>query len=101
MAEATTNGQPVRKLTTISNSGANAVAAENIADYRVAVFGAGGVGKTSLILRFIKGTFSDLYVPTIEDKFEQVNSSLIRVKSNSISLSRSSVVIKRTCVPFK
>ncbi|GMR37519.1 hypothetical protein PMAYCL1PPCAC_07714, partial [Pristionchus mayeri] len=41
-------------------------------DYRVAVFGAGGVGKSSLTQRFVKGTFSDNYVPTIEDTYRQV-----------------------------
>ncbi|PWA29683.1 hypothetical protein CCH79_00008041 [Gambusia affinis] len=34
-------------------------------DYRVVVFGAGGVGKSSLVLRFVKGTFRDTYIPTI------------------------------------
>ncbi|XP_039258155.1 GTP-binding protein Di-Ras2-like [Styela clava] len=41
-------------------------------DYRVVVFGAGGVGKSSLVLRFIKGTFRESYVPTIEDTYRQV-----------------------------
>ncbi|VUZ47870.1 unnamed protein product, partial [Hymenolepis diminuta] len=41
-------------------------------DYRVAVFGASGVGKSSLVLRFVKGTFREAYVPTIEDTFRQV-----------------------------
>ncbi|XP_009468931.1 PREDICTED: LOW QUALITY PROTEIN: GTP-binding protein Di-Ras2-like [Nipponia nippon] len=40
-------------------------------DYRV-VFGAGGVGKSSLVLRFVKGTFRERYIPTIEDTYQQV-----------------------------
>ncbi|XP_052861887.1 GTP-binding protein Di-Ras2 isoform X2 [Anopheles cruzii] len=36
------------------------------------VFGAGGVGKSSLVLRFIKGTFRESYIPTIEDTYRQV-----------------------------
>ena len=42
-------------------------------DYRVVVFGAGGVGKTSLVLRFIKDEFRDSYVPTIEDTYRKVS----------------------------
>lgn len=44
-------------------------------DYRVVVFGAGGVGKSSLVLRFIKGTFRESYIPTIEDTYRQVCTS--------------------------
>uniref|UniRef100_A0A0R3RQC0 GTP-binding protein Di-Ras2 n=1 Tax=Elaeophora elaphi TaxID=1147741 RepID=A0A0R3RQC0_9BILA len=46
---------------------------EHTSDYRVAVFGAGGVGKSSIVLRFIKGTFNENYIPTIEDTFRQAS----------------------------
>lgn len=42
-------------------------------DYRVVVFGAGGVGKSSLVLRFVKGSFRESYIPTIEDTYRQVS----------------------------
>lgn len=45
---------------------------EHTSDYRVAIFGAGGVGKSSIVVRFIKGTFNENYVPTIEDTYRQV-----------------------------
>ncbi|KAG8183288.1 hypothetical protein JTE90_004908 [Oedothorax gibbosus] len=41
-------------------------------DYRVVVFGAGGVGKSSLVLRFVKGSFCETYIPTVEDTYRQV-----------------------------
>ncbi|NXG45111.1 DIRA2 protein, partial [Psilopogon haemacephalus] len=45
---------------------------EQSGDYRVVVFGAAGVGKSSLVLRFLKGTFRETYVPTVEDTYRQV-----------------------------
>lgn len=50
-------------------------------DYRVVVFGAGGVGKSSLVLRFIKGTFRESYIPTIEDTYRQVSTSCNPIRS--------------------
>ncbi|XP_076352921.1 GTP-binding protein Di-Ras2-like [Tachypleus tridentatus] len=41
-------------------------------DYRVVVLGAGGVGKSSLVLMFVRGTFQKSYIPTIEDTYRQV-----------------------------
>lgn len=41
-------------------------------DYRVVVFGAAGVGKSSLVLRFVRNTFHENYIPTIEDTYRQV-----------------------------
>ena len=35
----------------------------------IVLLGAGGVGKTSLALQFVKGEFTESYVPTIEDEF--------------------------------
>ncbi|CAF0857320.1 unnamed protein product [Didymodactylos carnosus] len=41
-------------------------------DYRIVVLGSAGVGKTSCVLRFVKGQFRDSYIPTVEDTYRQV-----------------------------
>lgn len=50
-------------------------------DYRVVVFGAGGVGKSSLVLRFVKGTFRESYIPTVEDTYRQVSALYLKHSS--------------------
>ncbi|KAK5600443.1 hypothetical protein CRENBAI_019699 [Crenichthys baileyi] len=64
-----------RLVTSVRSSGRRTSAPrmpEQSNDYRVVVFGAGGVGKSSLVLRFVKGTFRDTYIPTVEDTYRQV-----------------------------
>ncbi|KAK6747560.1 hypothetical protein RB195_000637 [Necator americanus] len=39
--------------------------------YRIAVLGATACGKTSLIRRFVSNDYSDIYDPTIEDRFKK------------------------------
>lgn len=46
----------------------------------------GGVGKSSLVLRFIKGTFRESYIPTIEDTYRQVR--FYRMLSGSFFFTR-------------
>jgi GTPase SAR1 family protein len=53
-------------------TGLSRVMPEQSNDYNVVVFGAGQVGKSALVLRFVRGAFRDCYVPTIEDTYSQV-----------------------------
>ncbi|VDO53472.1 unnamed protein product [Haemonchus placei] len=39
--------------------------------YRIAVFGASACGKTALIRRFVSGDYTDIYDPTIEDRYKK------------------------------
>ena len=50
--------------------------------HRLVMLGAGQVGKTSIVTRFFKGTFSDSYKATVEDlhcKDYDINGTIIRV----------------------
>lgn len=54
-------------------------------EYRIIIFGAAGVGKSSLALRFVRGTFRETYTPTIEDTYKHVITSNKQVFTLSIT----------------
>lgn len=54
-------------------------------EYRIIIFGAAGVGKSSLALRFVRGTFRETYMPTIEDTYKHVITSNKQVFTLSIT----------------
>ncbi|KAK8833715.1 hypothetical protein M9Y10_012639 [Tritrichomonas musculus] len=54
----------------------------NAINLKIGMFGGGGVGKTCLTLRYLKGEFSEGYIPTIEDEFAKV----VEVNGKTVSL---------------
>ena len=51
-------------------------------EYRVVVFGDGGVGKSALVIRYVCDNFLEDYDPTIEDSYRKarlcVNSKIFK-----------------------
>ncbi|EFX68411.1 hypothetical protein DAPPUDRAFT_63150 [Daphnia pulex] len=45
---------------------------EQTNDYRVVVVGGAATGKSSLVLRFVRDTFNERHIPTVEDVYCQV-----------------------------
>lgn len=43
-----------------------------VKDFRVVVVGSAGVGKSTLVQRWVRGSFRDSYLPTIEDTYRQL-----------------------------
>ncbi|CAH1796280.1 unnamed protein product [Owenia fusiformis] len=43
-----------------------------VKEYKVAILGAGGVGKTSIVTRFMNDTFSNVYIPTVGNHYTQL-----------------------------
>lgn len=66
MATPSHTSVPNSLSTTLST---NRLKTESNGDYRIAIFGAAGVGKSSLVLRYVRGTFKEAYNPTVEDTY--------------------------------
>lgn len=49
---------------------------------KIVVLGAGAVGKSSLILRYLHGLFTDNYSPTLQEVFQKID----KVDGNPVSL---------------
>eukprot|EP01084_Bolivina_argentea_P007726 14507_1 len=43
----------------------------DVPEYRIVIFGAGGVGKSALTIRLVTNSFLDEYDPTIEDSYRK------------------------------
>jgi len=65
------NGRRSRHAPTPTTAPSNEVSTGAERDYRVAIFGAGGVGKSAIVIRFVNKMFNDSYTPTIEDTYQQ------------------------------
>ncbi|UYV72298.1 DIRAS1 [Cordylochernes scorpioides] len=65
-------GRVVRAKVAAANgtAGHAAVGGPSVKENKLVVLGAGGVGKTSLVVQFLEGFFSTSYKPTVEDYYQ-------------------------------
>uniref|UniRef100_A0A5K3G169 Small monomeric GTPase n=1 Tax=Mesocestoides corti TaxID=53468 RepID=A0A5K3G169_MESCO len=60
-----------------------------IPDFNVVLFGTARVGKSALVRRFLKNTFSEIYRPTVEETYStvlQTISKYCQMPTNNIGL---------------